>query len=328
MARRSPTLIGFKTAFSRPSFGLAEIAWRWSIGFAVASLLIFSGIEYLDSLPVTYRDELLFRTRQPALISRALSHIVHGSSLRLIVAGVLLAIASSAAWILLSSLGRAATVNGLLALLRQDGEDSGPYRLRSLVGINFLRLAVTLAAAVGCISAVLLGGAVSPSDNPSPGSATLICLFVVMLIVLAWSVLNWFLSLAAVFVVADGRDTFASIAASVGFCRDHLGFLFAANIWFGLAHLVAFSIASSAVAFPLAFAGLLPKAVVLGGMLLVVLLYFAVVDFLYVGKLAAHIAILLEPKAVLLEELVGPFTVGIDRTELILSDLPNLIPEP
>jgi hypothetical protein len=327
MARRSPTLIGFKTAFSRPSFGLAEIAWRWSVGFAVASLLMFSAVEYLDSLPVTYRDELLFRTRQPALISRALSHILHGSSLRLMIAGVLLAIALSAAWILLSSIGRAATVNGLLALLRQEGEVSTPYHLRSLVGLNFLRLAATLAAAVGCISAVLLGSAVSPSDHPSPGSAMLICLFFLMLIVLTWCLLNWFLSLAAIFVVADGLDTFGSTAAAVGFCRDHLGAVLAANIWFGLAHMVAFSIASSAIAFPLAFAGLLPKGVVLSGMFLVVLLYFAVVDFLYVGRLAAHIAILLEPPPVPVQEVAVAFNSGIDRSELILSDLPNLIAE-
>jgi hypothetical protein len=327
MARRSPTLIGFKTAFTRPSFALAEIAWRWSVGFAIASLLMFAAIEYLDSLPVTYSEQLLFRTRQPGLIFRALSHILHGSSLRLMIAGLLLSITLSAAWILLASLGRGATVNGLLGLLQQAEEEARPFHLRSLIGLNFLRLGLTLAAAIGCISAVLLGGAVSPSDNPSPGGAMLICLFVVMLIALAWSVLNWFLSLSAVFIVADGRDTFSAISSAVGFCRDHLGPLIATNTWFGVAHMVALSIASSAVAFPLAFAGLLPKAVVLGGMLLVVLLYFAVVDFLYVGRLAAHIAILLEPEAVPVEEVAAPFTVGIDHTELILSDLPNLIPE-
>jgi len=82
--QHSPTLAGFKTVFSRPSLGLAEIAWRWSFGFATALLLTFSVIEYLDSLPVTHRDELLFRTRQPALISRALAQILRGSSLRVI----------------------------------------------------------------------------------------------------------------------------------------------------------------------------------------------------------------------------------------------------
>ena len=50
---------------------------------------------------------------------------------------------------------------------------------------------------------------------------------------------------------------------------------------------VVFVVASSAVAFPLGFAEVLPGGMVFGGVLLVTLLYFAVVDFLYVGRLAA-----------------------------------------
>lgn len=324
--------------FSRPPFGLAEIAWRWSFGFAAVLLLAFSGIEYLDSLPVTSRDELLFRTRQPALISRALSHILRGSSLRLIAAMALLAMALSVAWILLSSMGRAATVKAILNFFGQSERPTAPFRWSSLIGLNFLRVAATLAAAVGCVAAFLLGSAASPADDPSPASAVLIGIFIVMLIALAWSTLNWFLSLSAVFVVAQGRDTFGAIAAAVGLCRDHTYPILAANTWFGLAHLLVFFIASSVVAFPVAFAGLLPAALVLEGMLLVALLYFAAADFLYVGRLAAHIAILVDPQAPPPSVEVArpssdgglglsPPTAGIDRTELILSDLPNLASE-
>jgi len=202
MKRRSPTLAGFGLVLSRPSFGLAEITWRWSFGFTAATLFMFSAVEYLDSLPVTSRDELLFRTRQPALISRAISHILRGSSLRVIAAGVLLAIALSFAWILLSALGRSATVTALVEHFHSDDEPPQPFRLRSLLGLNFLRVATTLAAIIGCVAAFLAGGAASPPDDPSPGSAMMVCFFIIMLIALAWSMLNWFLSLAAISVVA------------------------------------------------------------------------------------------------------------------------------
>jgi hypothetical protein len=320
----SPTLAGFKAMFSRPSLGLAEIAWRWSFGFAAVTLIGFSTIEYLDSLPVTYRDELMFRTRQPALISRAISHILRGSSLRVIAAALLLISALSFAWMLLGALGRSVTVRALLAHLPSANGPSQPFRLSSLFGLNFLRAAATLAAVVGCGAAFLVGGAASPADNPSPGSAMMICFLIVILIFLVWSALNWFLSLAAIFVVADGRDTFSAIASAVGLFRDRPGPLLAANTWFGLLHLVVFFIAASIVGFPLAFVGLLPTGIVLGGVLVVALLYFAVVDFLYVGRMAAYIAILKTPEIV--PKVLDQVVTGIDRSELILSDLPDLLP--
>jgi hypothetical protein len=336
MKRRSPTFAGFGIVISHPSFGLAEIAWRWSFGFAAAVLLMFSAVEYLDSLPVTSRDELMFRTHQPALISRALSHILRGSSLRVIAAGVLLVITLSFAWIILEALGRSATLTALLEHFRSDDQSTQPFRLRSILGLNFLRVATTLAAIIGCIAAFLAGGAASRSDDPSPGSAMLVSFFIIMLIALAWSILNWFLSLAAISVVAEGRDTFGAIAGAVGLFRDRTGAILAANTWFGLAHLVVFFIAISVVGFPLAFAGLLPAGIISGGILLAILLYFAVVDFLYVGRLAAYITILRAPEPAAEIEIIEPlesgpapnqFASGIDRTELILSDLPNLLPE-
>jgi hypothetical protein len=339
MKRRSPTLAGFSIALSSPSFGLAEIAWRWSFGFAAALLLMFSVVEYLDTLPVTSRDELMFRTRQPALISRAISHILRGSSLRVIVAGVLLAIALSFAWIILGALGRSATVSALLEHFHAS--DDSPqvaqlFHFRSLLGLNFLRAVATLAAIVGCVAAFLAGGAASPPDNSSPGSAMMVCLFIMMLIALAWCMLNWFLSLAAISVVAEGRDTFSAITGVVGLFRDRTGPILAANTWFGLAHLVVFFIAISVAGFPLALAGLLPAGIVSGGILLVALLYFGAVDFLYVGRLASYIVILKAPEPLPQVEIPKPFksdpasnqfSSGIDRNELILSDLPNLLPE-
>ncbi len=57
--------------------------------------------------------------------------------------------------------------------------------------------------------------------------------------------------------------------------------------------MILFVVASSAVAFPLGFAEVLPGGMVFGGVLLVTLLYFAAVDFLYVGRLASYVFITL-----------------------------------
>ena len=103
MQQRSPTLEGFRTIFRRPSFGFAEIAWRWSFGAATGVLLAFSFFD-LDALrPCWASDSLLLRTRQPILISRAMLDIFHGSSFRLGETVAVLALALGIAWVVIAS---------------------------------------------------------------------------------------------------------------------------------------------------------------------------------------------------------------------------------
>src|ERR1700683_2357347 len=118
MIVRSPTLEGFRAIFRRPSLGFAEIAWRWSFGATTALLITLSCFEYLDTLPVTRGDLILFRTRQPVLISQALGHIVRGSGFRLVETFVVLALALTVGWIFVAALGRAATIKTLVAYFR------------------------------------------------------------------------------------------------------------------------------------------------------------------------------------------------------------------
>ena len=109
--------------------------------------------------------------------------------------------------------GRAATVSALVTHFRDSDaaaslqHDGQRWRLPSVFALNVFRLGAALAAIVGCLAAVLLGAASSRPSQPSPGSALLIALTVIMLVWLAWSTLNWFLSLAAIFVL-HGQDTF------------------------------------------------------------------------------------------------------------------------
>ena len=131
--KRSPTLEGFKAIFRQPSLGLAEVAWRWSLGFAGVSLFILALIEYFDTLPVTGADMILLRSHQPALVGRAFADILSGSAVRVGEAGVLLGIAFAVAWIATSSLGRAATLKALLNdfTIPPPGGVESPWHLRS-----------------------------------------------------------------------------------------------------------------------------------------------------------------------------------------------------
>jgi len=342
MKSSSPTLEGFRVILRRPSFGLAEITWRWSFGVACCALLAFSFFEYLRTLAVTRGDLLLLRSRQPVLISHAIAHIFGGSGFRVVQTIIVLATSLAIGWIVVASLARAATIEALLGYFSEPenlpavSRRPGTSRLPSLFGLNFFRVAATLAATIGCFAALLLGGAVSPVGNPSPGSAFLVFLSVILLVWLVWSVMNWFLSLAAVFVVAEGRDTFGAIGSAVALCRNRAGSVLAAGTWFGLAHIAAFVLATSVVAFPLGLAGVLPAGIVLGGVILVTLIYLAIADYLYIGRLAAYVAILELPQTTVVTSGLAPafpsgaehITAGIqasnavDQDELILGDSP------
>src|SRR5438046_1850036 len=158
MKQPSPTLEGFRAIFRVPSLGLAEIAWRWSFAVAGGALLIFAAFQFLDTLPVTSGDLALLRTRQPALISRAALHIFHGSAPRAIAAAIVTLLFIAIAWIVVASLGRAAGIKVLLDYFRavrnssQASSTSLPsaqgWRLGSVMGLTFLRVAITLVGAL------------------------------------------------------------------------------------------------------------------------------------------------------------------------------------
>ena len=337
MPRVSPTLEGFRASFRWPSLTFAEIAWRWTVGAFAWTLIVFGLIEVLDTLPVTKADAALLATRQPLLIGRAIAHILHGSLNRAVMAALLAAVVVSVLWIITASIGRAATVRALLEYFRsgiagdlssETDVTSEAQPFRSLTGLNFLRVAVTLSGVLAFLGAAILAGFASPDSTPRPGLAFIFFLPLAGLICIAWPVLNWWLSLACVFAVRDDEGTMGALSASVTFFRERTGPVFAVSTWSGLAHLVAFSIATTVVSVPLAFIQIAPWRLVIAGVFLVMLAYFAVVDWLYMARLAGYICIAEMPDALVSSTPIAappsPTQTTVDREETILSDIPNL----
>jgi hypothetical protein len=319
----SPTIEGFRTAFRRPSITCAEIAWRWTVGATTIVLFFFVTIEYLSSLPVAPADAVLLSTRQPALVGRALSHILRGSLQRSMLAVGLALVASAFLWIVASAVGRLATVRFLLDTFPSNQVEEAGLRgwhpIRPLFDLSFLRVAVAFATVVALGGSAGLAGLVSSEANPHAGLATL--LFFVMgaaCLIAGWS-LNWWLSMAAIFAIRDRRDALGAVSAAVTFFRERSGSILAVGLWNGFAHLVAFSIATTAASFPFVFISIAPR-LVFAAVIVVTLAYFAVVDWLYIARLAGYIHIAEVGDAPALSRVA----TTIDRDEPILSDLPNL----
>ncbi len=376
MSQRSATLEGFRVVFRHPSLALAEVSWRWTVGGAACILLTLSAFEYLDSLPVTTGEALFLKTRHPYLVSQAIARILAGSGERVVAAGMVLTIALTTLWVAACSLGRAATIQPLLQYFSalgsaRDGEAQAlgfwrtqgqSWHLRSLLGLNFLRTSLVLAGVLAIIGSGYLVGIISTPEDPKPVLAFLLFLVLGVLVVVFWSSMNWLLSIASIFVLRDGSDVLSSISSAVEFCLRRAGSVSFSSTVFAVCHLVVFVIASSVVVFPLAFVGILPGWIIFGAVLTLNLLYFAVVDFFYVGRLAAYVCILqtpeqtspvpdahkplvtnpvelsrVEPAAATVVPEIAPETVRVQAGSLppippseddILSDVPQPAPEP
>lgn len=354
--RVSPTAEGFRAGFRRPLLTFAEIIWRWVFG-ATATVLFFFGLfEFLDTLPVTNGEILFLRTRNPFLVSRAISHILRGSMNRAMLSLLLAAFFLAVIWMVAASLGRIATVEGMIEYFRTRFADyaetrlgvpcpagfagrrelldaSNAGRFTSVLRLNFLRVAVALAVVVGLAGCAVMAGFSSSPSHPRPGLVFLVFVPIAFVVGLIGYELNWLLSLAAVFVVRDGEDVVDSIASAVALCGERAGAVFAVSSWTGVAHLVVFAGASMVVGFPIGLAGLLPSGVLALLVILVTLVYLAVADWLYTVRLAGYVCIAEMPGALLAPQqpplISAPPVLSetIDRDELILSDVANLAVE-
>jgi hypothetical protein len=347
----SPTAEGFRAAFRRPSYAFAEITWRWATGATATALFLYGFFEYLRTLPVTAGELLLLRSGQPYLMSQALAHILKGSLARVVASAVIAALMLSIVWIIAASVGRIATVRAMLDYFQvkfpvtdatSDDGRSGADReralssgspIRALFRLNFLRVAVAFAAMLGFLGALILASFVSSDAHPRPGLAFFLFLPLAGLIGLAWSSLNWLLSLAAMFAVREGNDAISAISSAVSFIRERTGAVFAVSTWTGVGHAAVFMGATTVVSVPMSLAPVLPGRLVLAAMAATALIYFALVDWLYTARLAGYMCIAELPDALLrpappLMPMIPPapaqqpaLQTTIDKSELIFSDI-------
>jgi hypothetical protein len=326
----APTSHGFRLVFRRPAVPLAEIAWRWSLAVAAWTLAIMFLFEYMDTLRVTPADRLLLRTGQPELIARAIHGIFQGSAFRFTKAGVLLGLGLTVAWIVLASFGRAATVD---AVLEDLGLAPPPARrgvTRSIIALNALRAATTLAALAGIVGATLIASSFWSSTRVSAGDAAGLFFLILFLVWLAWAIMNWLLSFATISVVTERRRPLAAVDDCVRLCQREPGAVFSTGVLFELMHGGAFIAACGAGFTVMGALGRFASRLTWLALLLVIAVYCAVADFLYTGRLAAYVLIIRgEEAAAIVIPPTGPTAPppavcsAVDPDELILSDVPS-----
>jgi hypothetical protein len=271
---------GFAAIAGQPALVLAEITWRWCLAAAAGLLAAVTVLEYLNSIPVSWGERLLLESEQPLLALAAVAHALRGSAVRL-VAGVIVAAAAIAIlWMLFSALGRLVTLKALLP------ESQGAYR--PLLGLSFLRAGLFLAATLAGAGALILAGFAGPAGDAAP--SIVLAAALAGCIWLVWALLNWLLSLAAIFAVRDEQNTFGAVAAAVDLVGSALGDVVLTSLPFVLLHYLALAVAAAAgvLVFDL-MTRVSPEA---GWALVAVAAgYVAYADLLYITRLAAYVAL-------------------------------------
>ena len=216
----------------------------------------------------------------------------------------MLAPAIAVLWIAAATLGRVITLDALMAtpvILSEaprevgDAEPKDPEAFASapaarphfgqITALHLLRAVFTLAALIAFVGALFLTGLAMAAQNPAAGA--LVGILVAAVIGGFWSVVNWFLALAPIWIVREGHSALRSIADSVDFYRRVPGPYVGIASCFGLLRAAAF--VAAFVAALLASQATLARSIVL--CVVIALIYFAVADFLYIARLAAFVAL-------------------------------------
>jgi hypothetical protein len=198
-----------------------------------------------------------------------------------------------------------------------------------------------MAATIACFAVIIFAPLISTKEHPHPAIVFLLMIVLLSAVWLIWSSVSWFLSLASIFVVRNCESAFSALSSATTFCVTRGGPVATIGTWFGLTHVVLFFVATSVIAFPLSLTPLLPFGVVVLVIAVFTLAYCAIVDTLYVARLAGYVAILEapilpepppvliarpeEPPANLIESEQTAVNAGsanamVDQDELILGD--------
>lgn len=277
---------GFSAVQRQPGLIAAEIAWRWSFGAAAWFLMALAVDRALTATRISAAEIALVSGDQALAIADALARMIYDFLPRLAVAAAVLIPALAVLWIAATSLGRWVTLQALLAGRAADhAHESSAAKpsFASLVLVNFLRAALAVAAAAGLLGAGLIAGAVVGQGDPA--AAALLALTIAALVAFLWSVVNWFLALAPVFILRDGRGALPAIADSLALLTRRPGEYLGIAVSFGLLRGIALLAALVLSLAPLAATD--SVAVAAGLSIPIALAYFATADFLYIARLAA-----------------------------------------
>ena len=279
----NPITQGLRAVTRDPAIFLVEILWRWS--FAVLACLLVAGVGMmlLGPLHVGKAWDSAWGSRDPQRIGQFLVVIVLLLGTKLIIVAIAIPLAIALLWGILSALGRFVTVKRLRSGLTS-------LRFRTVFALQLLRGLVSWFALI-LLFATTLGEALIATRGTQPDLVLyyLMVMPSVVLIGVSWLILNWYLSLAAIFG-REGQSFRGAFRQARQTVRQQRSDFAGTGFVFLLFRTVILLIALAVCGLTSGMAGTAPRSYFV--LLLVVsLAYFAVADFLYMARMAAYLAL-------------------------------------
>lgn len=287
---RVPLRDGWRVLARAPESVLVEIAWRWAFGSAFWVLSVLSFRAYFSQIQVTGAEYAVLNLSEPytwiAVTLRALGALIQGVRDM----GPILLPALSVLWLALATIGRGTMVRALA---------TQPARTNwiALLQTNILRLLMACATVAAFFGAGVLASAMFDPRRYYEMNVVLM-IAVLLLLVVIWTAVNWFVSLAQIFVASASQSVFSCLASAAKLYNQQAGAFSGAASWFALARSILVIAAAMLSLLPLSYAritGWKPVLVFVG---IVSLLYFAASDALCTWRLAVHISLMERPEPV------------------------------
>ena len=279
----NPITQGLKAVWRDPALFLTEILWRWSFIIVACLLIVSVGVMLLGPLHVGNAWDSASRSRDPQRMGQLALMVLLLLGVKAIVAAIAVPLAIALLWSIFSALGRLVTVRRLRAGLTS-------LRFRSILALQLLRGFISWFSLVLLVAATL-GEVLIATRGPKPDLLLFYLMMMpsVVLIAAFWLVLNWYLSLAAIF----GREEH-TFRGAIGQARQTVRLQrsdFAGTGFVFLLMRVALLLVVVAICgLTSGMAGTAPQSYFI--LLMVVLLaYMAVADFFYISRMAAYFAL-------------------------------------
>ena len=268
---------GFRDILEDPALLLIEISWRWLFGVVAILISALSIFFALGTISLNQHSLATLANLNPleaaetifAGLQRVAGAVARVAPITILTIALF--------WITVATVGRYST-------LLRPALAPGAH-LRRCLGLNALRAGFSLTAAVSGIAITVLAGFIggaSAGGPPNIALLTLILFPLLAVIAFAWTIGNWYLSLAYLF---QGRSLLRSLEQAWRFTRSNKDEVLEISLVIGVMRAAA-----------MIFAFLLSVAVaaVVGGprlavanIVAVTLLYFLASDFLYMARLLA-----------------------------------------
>jgi hypothetical protein len=264
---------------------LCEISWRWTFGIALWAVLTYIAFSSLGQVQMTDAEIRLLRELDPRASSYVLLRVMNAIVPVVLRVFVYTLPALVVLWVAAATFGRAATLRALL------GPRCRKIRWPALVGVNLLRVALLFGAILAFVGSSILVGRMFRGVPEYLGVAILLSLGVNLLIVSAWSLLNWFLTLAPIFVLRDSAGTFAAFGGSVDLFRDRSGPYMGAALGLGLVRLALITVVSVLSLVPLGMIGNSSMRAVIAAGIALAFVYYALTDAVQIWRIAAYVSL-------------------------------------